>query len=215
VSALPTRLPTRAPTRLPTRAPTRAELAAAYGGTVPDLVGPGMRVLLCGINPSTYSATVGYHFGRPTNRLWSTLHTAGLTPRRLRPQDTAELLAAGLGITNLVARATARADELTAAELRSGLAPLTTLATRWRPAWVAVLGLTAYRLASGRPRAAVGPQPDRFSPAGVWLLPNPSGLNASYQPPALTAAFAELRAAAFGPVSGPRRQLVPVAEAAG
>ncbi len=182
---------------------------------MPDLVGPGMRVLLCGINPSTYSATVGYHFGRPTNRLWSTLHAAGLTPRRLRPQDTAELLAAGLGITNLVARATNRADELTAAELRSGLAPLTTLATRWRPAWVAVLGLTAYRLASGRPRAAVGPQPDRLGPAGVWLLPNPSGLNASYQPPALTAAFAELRAAAFGPVSGPRRQLVPVAEAAG
>lgn len=177
--------------------PSRAELQAAYGRTLPDLVGPGLRVLLCGINPSLYSAVTGHHFGRPANRLWPTLHAAGFTSYRLHPGDTDALLAAGLGVTNLVARATARADELSPAELRAGVGPLTALVERHRPAYVAFLGLSAYRTAFGRARAAVGRQPDRLGPAGIWLLPNPSGLNAHYQLAALAAAYAELRAAAY------------------
>jgi TDG/mug DNA glycosylase family protein len=183
--------------------PTRAELQAAYGVTVPDLVGPGMRVLLCGINPSLYSAVIGRHFGRPANRLWVTLYEAGFTPRRLLPWESDELLAAGLGVTNLVARATARADELTPTEIRAGVGPLTALVSRWRPAYVAVLGVTAYRVAFARPKAQVGPQPELLADARLWVLPNPSGLNAHYQQPQLTAAYAELRAAAYCPDSEP------------
>jgi TDG/mug DNA glycosylase family protein len=177
--------------------PTRAELLSAYGRTVPDLAGSGMRVLLCGINPSLWSGLVGYHFARPSNRLWPVLHEAGFTPRRLHPSETDELVAAGLGITNLVARATARADELTTAEIQAGLPAVSTLAQRWRPVYVAFLGLSAYRLATGERRAGVGPQERTLGPAGVWLLPNPSGLNASYQLPALVEAYAALRAAAY------------------
>src|SRR4051812_28025506 len=182
---------------VPPRPPTRAELQAAYGATLPDLVGPGLRVLLCGINPSLYSAAVGLHFGRPSNRLWPTLHLAGFTPRRLQPHETAELVAAGLGVTNLVGRATARADELTDAELRAGVDPLTRLVERARPRYVAFLGMSAYRVAFGRRSATVGRQDHRIGPAGVWLLPNPSGLNAHYQLPDLAAAYGELRAAAW------------------
>lgn len=179
--------------------PSRAELAAAYGRSVPDLVGPGPRVLLVGINPSLWSGWSGYHFGRPSNRLWATLHGAGLTDRRLRPEETGALLAAGIGITNLVDRATARADELTAAEIRAGVPRLRALVRRWRPPYVAVLGVTAYRTAFDRPRAAVGRQPDTVEGATLWVLPNPSGLNAHYQQPALTAAYTRLaRAVADG-----------------
>jgi TDG/mug DNA glycosylase family protein len=182
-------------TRASTRTPSRAELLAAYGRTVPDLVGPGLRLLLVGINPSLWSGWAGLHFARPGNRLWPTLAGAGLTPRRLRPDEPAELLAAGIGITNLVARATARADELTAEEIRAGVAPLRALVRRWRPPVVAVLGITAYRVAFDRPRAAVGPQPEPFEGARRWVLPNPSGLNAHYQQPDLTAAYAQVCAA--------------------
>ena len=156
-----------------------------------------MRVLLCGINPSLWSGLVGYHFARPSNRLWPVLHEAGFTPRRLHPSETDELIAAGLGITNLVARATARADELTPAEIRAGLPAVAALAQTWRPVYVAFLGLSAYRLATGERRAGVGPQERTLGPAGVWLLPNPSGLNASYQMPALVEAYAALREAAY------------------
>lgn len=175
--------------------PTRAELLAAYGRTIPDLGRPGVRVLLVGINPSLWSGWAGLHFARPANRLWRTLHEAGFTDRLLLPGETGALLEAGIGITNLVARATARADELTADELRAGMAPLQRLARRWRPRYVAFLGLSAYRIAAGRPRAVVGRQAQTLAGAGVWLLPNPSGINAHYQQPALTAAYAELRAA--------------------
>ena len=175
------------------RRPSPAELRAAYGAQVPDLLGPGVRVLLVGINPSLWSGAVGLHFANPSNRLWPVLHASGWTPRRLRPDETRELLAAGLGITNLVARATARADELTADELRAGLDRVTALAERVRPQRVAFLGLQAYRTASGEPRAAVGPQARRTGPAGTWLLPNPSGLNASWQLPRLAEEFERLR----------------------
>jgi double-stranded uracil-DNA glycosylase len=182
------------------RRPTRDDLAAARDATVPDLVGPGLRVLLVGINPSLWSAWSELHFARPGNRLWRTLYDAGFTPRLLDPSDTGELIAAGLGITNLVARATARADELSDDEVRAGVAPLRLLVQRHRPAYVAFLGISTYRIAFGRiasgaRRATVGAQPETFEDARVWVLPNPSGLNASYQQPALTAAYAELRLA--------------------
>jgi TDG/mug DNA glycosylase family protein len=180
---------------VPAGRPNRAELAAAYGREIPDLVGPGVRVLLVGINPSLWSGWSGNHFGRPSNRLWQTLHEAGLTSRRLQPEDHDELLAAGIGITNLVNRATARADELSQDEIRGGAPRLRATVARWRPGHVAVLGVTAYRIAFGRPRARVGPQPETLDGARLWVLPNPSGLNAHYQQPALTAEYGRLRAA--------------------
>jgi TDG/mug DNA glycosylase family protein len=174
------------------RRPTRGELLGAYGTTVPDLVRPGLRVLLCGINPSLESGYRGLHFATPGNRLWPTLAAAGWTTRQLLPSQTDELLGAGIGITNLVARATARADELTDDEIRAGLPRLAELAERWSPGWVAFCGMSAYRTATGRRTAAVGPQPDSIGGRPVWLLPNPSGLNASWQLPRLATAYAEL-----------------------
>jgi double-stranded uracil-DNA glycosylase len=176
--------------------PSRAALEAARGAVIPDLVGDHVRVLLVGINPSLYSGWSGRHFARPGNRLWKTLHEAGFTDRLLHPIETDAILAAGLGITNLVARATARADELTVAEMRAGVEPLGRLVRRLSAPYVAFLGVTAYRLAFQRPRAVVGRQNEDFEGALAWVLPNPSGLNAHYQQPALSAAYAELRAAA-------------------
>jgi len=181
---------------VPVSRPSRDVLQAAYGATVADLVAPSTRVLLCGINPSLWSGAVGLHFASASNRLWAVLHASGWTPRRLRPQETSEVLAAGLGITNLVARATARADELDDDELRAGLASVTGVARRVRPQWVAFLGLSAYRVATGERGAVVGLQERRLGPAGVWLLPNPSGLNASWQLPRLADAYRQLRVAA-------------------
>jgi TDG/mug DNA glycosylase family protein len=151
-----------------------------------------MRVLLVGINPSLASGAVGQHFGRPSNRLWRTLHEAGFTDRALHPSESVALLAAGVGVTNLVARSTARADELDDDEIRAGVAPLRALVQRWEPPWVAFLGLSSYRVAFRDRLAGVGPRPETFAGARVWLLPNPSGLNAHYQQPALTRAYAEL-----------------------
>jgi TDG/mug DNA glycosylase family protein len=178
------------------RRPTPAEIAAARGRTIPDLVGPGLRVLFAGINPSLYSAATGYHFARPGNRFWPALHQSGFTPRLIRPGDQHVLLGLGLGITNVVARATARADELDAAELRSGGRALAALAERLGVSWLAVLGVTAYRTAFGRPGAQVGPQPERLGGTRLWILPNPSGLNAHWSATALAAEFGELRTAA-------------------
>lgn len=182
----------------PPPAPSRAELQAAYGRTVPDLVGPGTTVLLCGINPSLWSGAVGLHFANPSNRLWPALHLAGWTPRRLQPWETGALLEAGLGVTNLVPRATARADELADDELRAGLPRLEALTARVRPRWVAFLGLSSYRVATGERRAVVGPQERVLAGARTWLLPNPSGLNASWQLPRLAEAYGALREAAGG-----------------
>jgi TDG/mug DNA glycosylase family protein len=171
------------------------DLKAAAGRTVPDLVGPGMSVLLVGINPSLWSGATGFHFANPSNRLWPVLHHSGWTPRRLDPSETGELLAAGIGITNLVRRATARADELTDDEVRAGLPAVEALAARWGPARVAFLGLGAYRVATGDRRAAVGPLERQVGGRPAWLLPNPSGLNASWQLPRLVEAYAALRTA--------------------
>jgi TDG/mug DNA glycosylase family protein len=175
--------------------PTAAELAAARGRTIPDVVGPGLRVLFSGINPSLYSAATGCHFARPGNRFWPALHASGFTASQLRPSEQQSLLSYGLGITNLVARATARADELTTAELRAGGEALAVLAARLEVPFLAVLGLTAYRAAFGVPGAVVGPQSLRLGVVQVWVLPNTSGLNASWQLPRLAAAFRELHRA--------------------
>jgi TDG/mug DNA glycosylase family protein len=171
-------------------------VAAAYGRTVPDLVRPGLAVLFCGINPSLYSAAVGHHFARPGNRFWPAVHAAGFTPRLLSPFEEAELLAAGYGVTNLVARATAAADELTADELLAGGRVLARKVRRYRPRYVAFLGIGAYRTAFGRDRAGLGPQSGQFGGAGVWVLPNPSGLNAHYQLADLARLYEGLRRAA-------------------
>ncbi len=178
------------------RRPTQADLAAARGRTIPDLITTGLRVLFAGINPSLYSAATGYHFARPGNRFWPALHQSGFTRRQLRPEEQWLLPGSGLGITNVVARATARADELSAAELRSGGADLLALAARLDVGWLAVLGVTAYRAAFGQPGAAVGPQELRPGGTRVWVLPNPSGLNAHWTMPRLVVAFQELRATA-------------------
>jgi len=172
-------------------------MEAARNVTIPDVLPPPggpLTVLFCGINPSLYSGATGRHFARPGNRFWPALYGAGLVPRPLGPDEQDALPAYGLGITNLVARATARADELTGAELRAGRERLTTLVTRYRPRVLAVAGVTAYRTAFGRPRAAIGPQDDTVGGAYVWVLPNPSGLNASWTLPRLVSAFAEVRA---------------------
>lgn len=173
--------------------PTRAELEAARAKTVRDVIAPGLRVLFCGINPGLYTAAIGHHFGRPGNRFWPALHAAGITPRLFSPYEERELLALGYGITNLVARATARADELTADELARGARRLRAKAGRYAPRCVAVLGVTAYRQAFGQPRAGLGRQPERLGPSVVWVLPNPSGLNAHFQVADLGRLFAEVK----------------------
>jgi TDG/mug DNA glycosylase family protein len=175
------------------RKPTAADLEAALDRTIPDVIAPDLTVLFVGINPGRYSAATGHHFARPGNRFWPALHLSGFTPRLLRPDEQDLLPTFGLGITNVVPRTTARADELTVDELRDGGARLLRLATRYRPTTVAVLGVTAYRAAFDRPKASVGAQHDRLGPAALWVLPNPSGLNAHYQLPDLAAEFRALR----------------------
>lgn len=178
--------------------PTREQVAAAEGTSVPDVTAPGLTVLFCGINPGLYSAAVGHHFARPGNRFWTALHAAGFTRRILSPFDERDLLQLGLGITNLVDRATATADRLIADDLREGARLVEHKLRRLRPWFVAFLGITAYRTAFARPWATIGPQRDhRIKETRVWVLPNPSGLNAHYQVGALAEAFAELRRAAF------------------
>ena len=178
------------------RRPTKADLASASGKAVPDLIAPGLRVLFVGINPSLYSAAVGHHFARPGNRFWPTLFGAGFSRRQLSPYEEHELLAEGFGITNLVERATARADELAPDELRAGIDRLARKIRRYRVRTVAFLGMTAFCIAFGRKRAEIGLQPgERFAGAAVWVLPNPSGLNAHYQLPDFVRLFSELRAA--------------------
>ena len=180
------------------RRPTAAEIAAATGLTIPDVIKPGLRVLFSGINPGLYSAATGYHFARPGNRFWPALHRSGFTARQLRPDEQDQLLGLGLGITNVVARATARAGELTDDELREGGIKLLEKAESFAPRWLAIVGITAYRTAFGEPRATFGPQARTAGATRLWVLPNPSGLNAHKTVSQLAADFAELRAQAMG-----------------
>jgi len=177
------------------RRPTREELSAAVGRKVPDVIAPDLDVLFCGINPGLYSGATGHHFARPGNRFWPALHGAGFTDRLLHPSEEGLLPEAGCGITNLVSRTTAAAAELSEEELVRGRRELTRKLRRYRPRWLAVLGIGAYRTAFGQRRAAIGRQPDVLGETRVWVLPNPSGLNASYQLPELIRLFGELRAA--------------------
>jgi TDG/mug DNA glycosylase family protein len=184
--------------RVPDEArPTQAQVAAAYGRTVPDLIGPGLKVLFCGINPSLYSAATRHHFARPGNRFWPALHRAGFTSRLLKPQEEKLLLAEGIGITNLVARATAAASELSDEELRAGRRRLERKVRRYGPEWVAIVGIGAYRTAFGYSRALAGRQSERIGSSGIWVLPNPSGLNANHQIAELADAFQCLREVVF------------------
>src|SRR5512138_3244096 len=176
--------------------PSRADLIAARDKTVRDVIAPGLRVLFCGINPGLYSGATGHHFARPGNRFWPTLHQAGFTPRLLDPREERELLTRGYGITNLVPRATATADELAPEELVSGRGRLETKVKRYQPQIVAVLGIGAYRTAFARRDVALGRQPEALANAVVWVLPNPSGLNAHYQLAGLVEHFRMLREAA-------------------
>jgi double-stranded uracil-DNA glycosylase len=157
-----------------------------------DLVGPDLRVLFCGINPGTLSGELGLHFARRGNRFWRLLCAGGFTESVLSPADQHVLPGLGIGITNLVGRVTAAASELSATELREGATELQTRVERLRPRCVAVLGLQAYRTAFGRPRATIGPQPEPLGDALLWLLPNPSGLQARYQVPEMEEMYRSL-----------------------
>jgi TDG/mug DNA glycosylase family protein len=154
-------------------------------------------VLFCGINPGLMSAYTGHHFARPGNRFWPALHASGFTPRRFAPAEQAQMLDLGLGITNVAGRATARADELSTEELVEGGRLLTAKVAEHRPAWLAVLGVTAYRVAFADRHAQVGPQERTIGATRVWALPSPSGLNAHWSPAALAEEFGRLRSAAF------------------
>jgi TDG/mug DNA glycosylase family protein len=180
--------------RLPTPwKPTKAQVLAARDQGIRDLIAKDLIVLFVGINPGLYTAAIGHHFGRPGNRFWPALYDGGFTPRLFSPFESSLLLGLKLGITNLVNRATARADELTDEELRAGAKRLEAKVQRWRPTVAAFVGIGPYRIISGVKDARVGLQKDRFGGSYAWVLPNPSGLNAHYQPAALAELFGELR----------------------
>jgi len=180
--------------RPPPSRPTPAEVQAAKGRTIRDVIREDLDVLFCGINPGLYTAATGHHFARPGNRFWPALHDAGFTTRRLYPWEQDELLASGCGATNLVARATATAAELDDDELRAGGRRLERKVRRYRPRVVAIVGLGAYRVAFGRPRATLGLQAETVAGATLWVLPNTSGLNANHQAADFAKAFGALRA---------------------
>lgn len=176
--------------------PTPAQLQAARNRSVPDVIAPDLKVLFVGINPGLYTAAVGHHFARPGNRFWPALYAAGFTDRLLSPFEEPTLLERGYGITNVVNRATVAASELSKAELTAGADRLERTVRRYRPRIVAVLGLTTYRAAFGRPEARLGRQPGALAGAQVWVLPNPSGLNAHFKPADFARVFRRLRFAA-------------------
>jgi double-stranded uracil-DNA glycosylase len=161
--------------------PTKAEIAAAYNQTLPDIIAPNLKVLFSGINPSLYSAAVGHHFARPGNRFWKAIHLAGFTERLLSPFEDRTMLDRGFGLTNLAERATARADELTPEDLLIGHQKLAEKIQEYKPKYLAVLGVSAYRTAFKQPKAQMGRQTEPWFDTTIWVLPNPSGLNAHYQ----------------------------------
>ena len=178
--------------------PTRADLLAAKAKKLTDLIEPGLSVLFCGINPGLYSAATGHHFARPGNRFWPALFASGFTPRLFHPSEERELLPLGYGITNVVPRATAGADELAEEEFVRGGRALRKKVQKYAPRFLAVLGVGAYRVAFARPKAVVGPQEEAVGGTRLWVLPSPSGLNAHYQARELARVFRELREAAGG-----------------
>ncbi|MCT9088515.1 G/U mismatch-specific DNA glycosylase [Streptomyces sp. ASQP_92] len=177
---------------------TPQELQAARDTVIPDVIASGLSVLFCGINPGLMSGATGHHFARPGNRFWPVLHLSGFTPRQLKPSEQDELLSYGLGITNVVARAAARADEIDAEEFREGGRLLAAKVERFRPTWLAVVGVTAYRTAFDDRKARIGPQERTIGTTRVWALPNPSGLNAHWTAQTMAEEYARLRLAAQG-----------------
>ncbi|MCP2045347.1 G/U mismatch-specific DNA glycosylase [Pontibacter sp. HSC-36F09] len=175
------------------RRPTKEELAAANGRTLPDIVAPNLKVLFCGINPGLYTAVVGHHFARPGNRFWPTLHAAGFTPRLYLPKEESSLLDLGFGITNIVDRATANAAELSAVELKEGALKLEEKVIGYQPQVLALLGISAYRVAFGKASAGIGMQEQSIGNTRLWVLPNPSGLNAHFPPRKLAEVYQGLR----------------------
>ena len=176
--------------------PTREQILAAEGKTIRDVIAPNLRVLFCGINPGLYTAAVGHHFARPGNRFWKALHEAGFTDRLLSPFEERELLRSGYGITNVAERATATADKLSKEEIIDGGAKLAAKVRRCHPRILAVLGLGAYRVAFNQSKATIGKQEEKIGDTMLWVLPNPSGLNANYQSPDLARLFGELKVTA-------------------
>ena len=174
--------------------PTPDQLEAAALKTVEDVIAPGLKVLFCGINPGLYTAYTGNHFAGPSNRFYPTLYASGFTPRLLRPDEKNLLLDYGLGITNVVARASRSANELTVEEYRRGAAILARKARRYQPCWLAVLGVIAYRTAFERPKAELGEQSDhRIGGTRVFVLPNTSGLNAHFKPADFARIYGDFR----------------------
>lgn len=173
--------------------PGKADLEAAKGRTIPDVIVPDLDVLFCGINPGLYSAAVGHHFARPGNRFWPAIYASGFTDRLMSPFEDTLLPRFGLGLTNLVARGTAAAAELSAEEIRAGARELEERIRQFRPARLAVLGVGAYQHGFSKKKVKIGPQEHKIHGAGVWVLPNPSGLNAHYQVDAIAALLKELR----------------------
>jgi TDG/mug DNA glycosylase family protein len=175
--------------------PTKEDLRDARRRTTEDLIDENLRVLFCGINPGIWSGATGFHFAKPGNRFWKTLFLAGFTDRVMHPSEEYELLENGYGITSFCKRTTARADELTREEFVEGGKLLVKKTQRYKPQFLAVLGIGAFRAAFNQPKAKLGLQVERIGGAKVWLLPNPSGLNAHYQLDDLAALFSELRQA--------------------
>jgi TDG/mug DNA glycosylase family protein len=175
--------------------PTREQILAAEDKTVSDVIAPNLKILFCGINPGLYTAAVGHHFARPGNRFWKALFNAGFTERLLSPFEERELLMSGYGITNVVPRATATADLLIKDEVVKGGRRLRAKVRRYGPRILAILGVGAYRLAFNQPKAVVGCQEEKIGNTVLWILPNPSGLNANYQQEDLTRLFRELKTA--------------------
>jgi double-stranded uracil-DNA glycosylase len=181
--------------------PSPDDLAHAAGRTVPDIIGPGLRVLFCGINPGLWSGAVRHHFARPGNRFWKALAASGFTETVLSPYDERQLLDVGIGITNLVRTATRSAAEITPGQLRRGAENLERKVKRWHPRAVAMLGLEAYRTGFDRRDATIGLQPDQMGGSQMWVLPNPSGIQAHYPFGRLVAEMRTLRAAVDRPFS--------------
>jgi len=186
--------------------PTKAQLSAARGKKVPDLIAPGLKILFVGINPGLYSAAIGHHFGRPGNRFWPALFASGLTPRLFSPFEETKLLKRGIGIVNIVDRATVGSAELDAEEFKEGAKRLNRKLLRFRPKLAAMLGIEPFKIAYGRPKPTLGPQDVTIGGTRLWLLPNPSGLNAHFQIPDLARLF---RALGRSATSSPRREPGP------
>lgn len=172
--------------------PTKADLADAIHRQVPDIIAPNLRILFVGINPGIYTAAVRHHFAHPSNRFWKALHDSGITPEPLTAFDNEKLLRYGMGITNIVQRPTKQASELRRDELQAGWKRLERKVQRYKPRWIAICGLDAYRKAIN-PKALLGEQPETINGTRIWVVPNPSGLNANFTPKRLAEVFGELK----------------------